>query len=136
MIMECAHRRLTKLAQDVVRTAGRKFITLHVNGAPDDVAARKIASTIGVAAVKTAFMAVTGVGAHVAAAGRAGIDVDPMQMQLWFAPDESPVFSCRPSTMKQRQVTCQGASVVVTLECGLGGPRPSGRATSATTMFH
>lgn len=121
----------TKLAQDVVRDGegATKFITLHVNGAPDDAAARKIANTIGTSPlVKTAFYGGDpNWGRIVAAAGRAGIDVDPMKMQLWFAPDEDSegILLFEQGMPTQYDETAagdlvKGASVVVTLECGLG----------------
>ena len=66
-----------KLAQDVVRDGegATKFITLHVNGAPDDAAARTIANTIGTSPlVKTAFYGGdANWGRIIAAAGRSGL---------------------------------------------------------------
>jgi glutamate N-acetyltransferase/amino-acid N-acetyltransferase len=120
-----------KLAQDVVRDGegATKFITLHVNGAPDDAAARKIANTIGTSPlVKTAFYGGdANWGRIVAAAGRAGIDVDPMKMQLWFAADEASegilLFEQGMPTQYDENVASdlvKAPSVVVTLECGLG----------------
>ena len=120
-----------KLAQDVVRDGegATKFITLHINGAPDDDAARKIANTIGTSPlVKTAFYGGDpNWGRIVAAAGRAGIDVDPMKMRLWLAADEDSdgllLFEQGIPTVYDETAAgdlVKAPSVVVTLECGLG----------------
>jgi glutamate N-acetyltransferase/amino-acid N-acetyltransferase len=120
-----------KLAQDVVRDGegATKFITLHVTGAPDDIAARKIANTIGTSPlVKTAFYGGdANWGRIVAAAGRAGIDLEAHLMKLWFAADETSdkllLFeNGMPTSYDENRATelVRAPEVVVTLDCGLG----------------
>ncbi|MEP7293403.1 MAG: bifunctional ornithine acetyltransferase/N-acetylglutamate synthase, partial [Chloroflexota bacterium] len=120
-----------KLAQDVVRDGegATKFITLHVSGAPDDDSARKIANTIGTSPlVKTAFYGGdANWGRIIAAAGRAGIDLDPQKLQLWFAPDadsEKLLLFAQgvPTHYDETQATelVKAPEVVVTLDCGIG----------------
>lgn len=120
-----------KLAQDVVRDGegATKFITLHVTGAPDDVAARKIANTIGTSPlVKTAFYGGdANWGRIVAAAGRAGIALESYLLKLWFAADETSekllLFeNGMPTAYDESKATelVKAPEVVVTLECGLG----------------
>jgi glutamate N-acetyltransferase/amino-acid N-acetyltransferase len=81
-----------KLAQDVVRDGEgvTKFITVRVEGAPDNAAARQIANTIAVSPlVKTAFYGNdANWGRIVMAAGRAGIPFDQGKMSLWLAAGE------------------------------------------------
>ena len=125
-----------KLAQDIVRDGegATKFITLHVNGAPDDAAARTIANTIGTSPlVKTAFYGGdANWGRIVAAAGRSGIDLDAQKLKLWFAADEASeklllFASGMPTQYDEAQATAlvKAPEVVVTLDCGIG----SGSAT-------
>ncbi len=120
-----------KLAQDVVRDGegATKFITLHVKGAPDDDAARKIANTIGTSPlVKTAFYGGdANWGRIVAAAGRAGIDLNDEALRLWFAADEASqgllLFeNGMPTPYDESAATelVKAPEVVVTLDCGLG----------------
>ncbi len=120
-----------KLAQDIVRDGegATKFITLHVTGAPDDAAARQIANTIATSPlVKTAFYGGdANWGRIIAAAGRAGIDLDPLKLRLWFAAeDQSPkllLFSNGiPTDYSEAEATAlvKAPSVVVTLDCGIG----------------
>jgi glutamate N-acetyltransferase/amino-acid N-acetyltransferase len=81
-----------KLAQDVVRDGEgvTKFITVHVEGAPDNAAARQIANTIAISPlVKTAFYGNdANWGRIVMAAGRAGVPFDQGKMNLWLAVGE------------------------------------------------
>lgn len=81
-----------QLAQEIVRDGegATKFIALEIVGAPDNTAARKIADTIATSPlVKTAFYGGdANWGRIVAAAGRAGVSLDPEQMQLQIAPGE------------------------------------------------
>jgi glutamate N-acetyltransferase/amino-acid N-acetyltransferase len=81
-----------KLAQDVVRDGEgvTKFITVRVEGAPDNAAARQIANTIAISPlVKTAFYGNdANWGRIVMAAGRAGIPFDQSKMNLWLAAGE------------------------------------------------
>ena len=120
-----------KLAQDVVRDGegATKFITLHVTGAPDDAAARKIANTIGTSPlVKTAFYGGdANWGRIVAAAGRSGIELEAHLMKLSFAADEASdkllLFeNGMPTSYDENQATelVKAPEVVVTLDCGLG----------------
>ncbi|MCB9449983.1 MAG: bifunctional glutamate N-acetyltransferase/amino-acid acetyltransferase ArgJ [Anaerolineaceae bacterium] len=82
-----------QLAQDIVRDGEgvTKFITLYITGAPDSESARHIAHTIATSAlVKTAFYGNdANWGRIIAAAGRAGIPLDPERMTLRFIPGES-----------------------------------------------
>ncbi len=82
-----------RLAQDIVRDGEgvTKFIALHVTGAPDDDAARRIANTIATSPlVKTAFYGNdANWGRIVAAAGRAGVTLDQSRLKLWFAGGET-----------------------------------------------
>ncbi len=125
-----------KLAQDIVRDGegATKFITLHVNGAPDDAAARTIANTIGTSPlVKTAFYGGdANWGRIIAAAGRSGIELDAQKLKLWFAADEDAekllLFSSgMPTQYDEAKATdlVKAPEVVVTLDCGQG----SGSAT-------
>ncbi|MBK8025612.1 MAG: bifunctional glutamate N-acetyltransferase/amino-acid acetyltransferase ArgJ [Chloroflexi bacterium] len=79
----------TQLAQAVVRDGegATKFITIDVTGAPDDAAAKQIANTIATSPlVKTAFYGGdANWGRIVAAAGRAGIPMDPEVTTLVIA---------------------------------------------------
>ena len=81
-----------KLAQDIVRDGegATKFITLHVTGAASDDLAHQIANAIGTSPlVKTAFYGGdANWGRIVAAAGRSGVDVDPLKLKLWYAADD------------------------------------------------
>ncbi len=81
-----------KLAQDIVRDGegATKFITLHVTGAPSDEIAHQIANAIGTSPlVKTAFYGGdANWGRIVAAAGRSGVEVDPLKLKLWYAADD------------------------------------------------
>lgn len=80
------------LAQAVVRDGEgvTKFITLSVEGAPDDAAARAIGNAIATSPlVKTAFYgADANWGRIVAAAGRAGVSLNPDKVRLWIAAGE------------------------------------------------
>lgn len=120
-----------KLAQDIVRDGegATKFITLHVTGAPDDVAARQIANAIGTSPlVKTAFYGGdANWGRIIAAAGRSGIDLDPQKMRLWFAADDLSdkllLFSNgMPTSYDEAEATelVKASEVVATLDCGVG----------------
>lgn len=78
----------TELAHMIVRDGegATKFITIAVSGAPDDTSAHAIANTIATSPlVKTAFYGSdANWGRIVAAAGRAGVALDPTAFQLWF----------------------------------------------------
>jgi glutamate N-acetyltransferase/amino-acid N-acetyltransferase len=81
-----------KLAQDIVRDGEgvTKFISIHVQGAPDDEAARQVANTIAISPlVKTAFYGNdANWGRIVMAAGRAGIKFPQERLSLWFGEGE------------------------------------------------
>ncbi|MBI5669597.1 MAG: bifunctional glutamate N-acetyltransferase/amino-acid acetyltransferase ArgJ [Chloroflexi bacterium] len=81
-----------KLAQNIVRDGegATKFITVHITGAPDNETARIIANTIATSPlVKTAFFGNdANWGRIVAAAGRAGIPLQPEKLSLWITPGE------------------------------------------------
>lgn len=78
----------TALAHMIVRDGegATKFITIRVAGASDDSAAHAIANTIATSPlVKTAFYGNdANWGRIIAAAGRAGIPLDPTALNLWF----------------------------------------------------
>jgi glutamate N-acetyltransferase/amino-acid N-acetyltransferase len=82
-----------KLAQDIVRDGEgvTKFITLTITGGPSNQAAHQIANTIATSPlVKTAFFGGdANWGRIVAAAGRAGIPLEPEKVRLWIAPGET-----------------------------------------------
>ncbi len=84
-----------KLAKDVVRDGEgvTKFITLTVQGVADAEAAHQIANTIATSPlVKTAFFGGdANWGRIVAAAGRAGIVIQPETTRLWITPGETTV---------------------------------------------
>jgi glutamate N-acetyltransferase/amino-acid N-acetyltransferase len=77
------------LAQGIVRDGEgvTKFITLWITDAPDLESAAQIANTIATSAlVKTAFYGSdANWGRIVAAAGRAGVPLQPEKMRLWIA---------------------------------------------------
>ena len=81
-----------KLAQDIVRDGegATKFITINIEGAEDNVSAKKIASAIATSPlVKTAFYGNdANWGRIICAAGYAGIALDPDEMRLSFAAGE------------------------------------------------
>jgi glutamate N-acetyltransferase/amino-acid N-acetyltransferase len=82
------------LAQQIVRDAegASKFITVRVTGAPGVAAARQVAQTIATSPlVKTAiYGGDPNWGRVLAAAGRSGVELDPSQVALWFAPADGP----------------------------------------------
>lgn len=79
----------TQLAHMIVLDGegATKFITIEVLGAENQEAAHTIANTIATSPlVKTAFYgADANWGRILAAAGRAGVDFDPDQVDLWFS---------------------------------------------------
>ncbi|MBN2470535.1 MAG: bifunctional glutamate N-acetyltransferase/amino-acid acetyltransferase ArgJ [Anaerolineae bacterium] len=83
----------TVLAKDIVMDGegATRFITLHITGAADDAAARQVGMAIATSPlVKTAFYgADANWGRILAAAGRAGVALDPARLALWIAPGES-----------------------------------------------
>ena len=81
-----------KLAKDIVQDGEgvTKFITLHIKGTETDEDARKIGNTIATSPlVKTAFFGEdANWGRILAAAGRAGVTLQPELMNLWIAPGQ------------------------------------------------
>jgi glutamate N-acetyltransferase / amino-acid N-acetyltransferase len=122
----------TKLAQDIVRDGEgvTKFITVRVEGAPDNAAARQIANTIAISPlVKTAFYGNdANWGRIVMAAGRAGVVFDQMKINLWLAPGESfdnplqLLANGMPLDYGEENATAiiSQPSVAVLLDCGAG----------------
>ncbi len=119
-----------------------KFITVRVDGAPDDNAARQIAYTIATSPlVKTAFYGNdANWGRIVAAAGRAGIPIDQNKIRLYIAPGVDTtenylllVENGTPTDYDEAHATriIEQSDVTVTLELGLG----HGTATIWTTDF-
>lgn len=124
-----------KLAQEIVRDGegATKFITVNIQGAPDDAAARKIADAIATSPlVKTAFFGNdANWGRIVAAAGRSGVALNPDLMQLWLAPgeaDDNRGISLQlfaggmPTTYSEETATAiiKEKSVTILLDCGAG----------------
>jgi len=76
------------LAQAIVRDGegATKFVTLHVTGAASETSALTVARSIATSAlVKTAFYgADPNWGRVLAAAGYAGVELDPMRLSLWL----------------------------------------------------
>jgi glutamate N-acetyltransferase / amino-acid N-acetyltransferase len=130
----------TELAQLIVRDGEgvTKFITLTVQGAPSDEAAHQIANAIATSPlVKTAFFGNdANWGRIVAAAGRAGIALQPEAMKLWITPGEAVgrtgeallLFdNGMPTAYQESQAMAifKEPSVSILLDCGIG----SGSAT-------
>jgi glutamate N-acetyltransferase/amino-acid N-acetyltransferase len=88
MFTGALYRVCRMLAQAVVRDGegATRFITLHVIGAASDEAAHQIANTIATSPlVKTAFYGGdANWGRILAAAGRAGVALDPNKLSLWY----------------------------------------------------
>jgi glutamate N-acetyltransferase/amino-acid N-acetyltransferase len=122
----------TRLAKAIVRDGegATKFITIQVFGAADDAAARQIANTIATSPlVKTAFYGGdANWGRIVAAAGRAGVALDPALLKLWIAGGEDNrrdlllFASAMPTAYDEAQAAAIMAesSIHVTLDCGQG----------------
>lgn len=129
-----------KLAQDIVRDGEgvTKFITLTVQGTPNSEAAHQIANTIATSPlVKTAFFGGdANWGRIVAAAGRAGVPLDPHQVELYITPGETEQYTVAslllfaagmPTGYSEETATAifKNTSVSILLRCGSG----SGTAT-------
>ncbi len=124
-----------KLAQDIVRDGEgiTKFITLTVQGTPDIETAHQIANTIATSPlVKTAFYGNdANWGRIMAAAGRAGVAIDPQQSKLWITPGEITerneesllLFDAgMPTGYSEERATVifKNAEVSILLDCGMG----------------
>lgn len=126
----------TKLAKDIVRDGegATKFIAISVHGAPDDADARKIADAIATSPlVKTAFYGGdANWGRILAAAGRAGVPLDPSRLTLLIAPREDVadlsgdaltlVRGGVPTAYSEEHATAifKGATIFILLTCGQG----------------
>lgn len=88
ILQEGVDRVCVALAQAIVRDGegASKFITLQVSSARDEVEALRVARTIATSPlVKTAFAGGDpNWGRILAAAGRAGVDLDPNRLSLWI----------------------------------------------------
>lgn len=122
-----------QLAQAVVRDGEgvTKFITIEVNGAPDDKAAHQIANTLAISPlVKTAFFGQdANWGRFVMAAGRAGVPFNPDDLRVYISDTQQriplmingvPVPNEEKASAIMRQ-----PEITVSLEVGTG----SGRST-------
>lgn len=123
------------LAQGIVRDGEgvTKFITLWITEAPDQESALKIANTIATSPlVKTAFYGGdANWGRIVAAAGRAGVPLQPEQMRLWMAsgqggesPDDKLLLYSEgvPTDYSEEAATgiMRSDDITVWLSCGAG----------------
>ncbi len=127
----------TKLAKDIVLDGEgvTKFITLIVDGLPDDETALKVANTVATSPlVKTAFYGEdANWGRIIAAAGRAGTPLNPENLRLWINagealddPTELLLFDYGVPTSYIETYALeimQSSSITVYLECGMGSGR-------------
>ena len=127
----------THLAHLIVRDGegATKFVTLHVSGTTDDVAAHQIAQTIATSPlVKTAFAGSdANWGRILAAAGRAGIAFDQNQVSLYIEGDKrlQLVAHGTPTAYAEADAAAIFAETAFTVHLDLhAGP---GRATMWTT---
>ena len=124
-----------KLAQDIVRDGEgvTKFITLEILNAASNAAAKQIANTIATSAlVKTAFYGGDpNWGRIIAAAGRAGVPVDPSRMKLHISngqPEGEDYYGLllfengMPTAYDEARASAimSGAEITVVLNCGQG----------------
>jgi glutamate N-acetyltransferase/amino-acid N-acetyltransferase len=114
-----------RLAQAIVRDGEgvTKFITLHISGARNVAEARQIGNAIATSAlVKTAFYGGDpNWGRILAAAGRAGVPLDPTRLALWYN-DFQLVADGAPLNYDEARAKlhAQQREIVVRLELGLG----------------
>lgn len=122
------------LAQAIVRDGegATKFVTLEITGAADEASARQIAHQIAVSPlVKTAFYgADANWGRILAAAGYAGVALDPARLSLWLlnaqgGPVMQLVEGGQPTAYDERAAIAlmQAAEWGVRLDLGLGAAR-------------
>jgi len=122
------------LAQAIVRDGegATKFVTVEVGGAADEANARRIARQIAISPlVKTAFYgADANWGRILAAAGYAGVALDPARLGLWLLnADGQPVMQLveggQPTDYNERAAIAlmQTAEWGVRLDLGLGAAR-------------
>jgi glutamate N-acetyltransferase/amino-acid N-acetyltransferase len=122
----------THLAKAIVRDGegATKFITIQVVAAASDDAAKTIANAIATSPlVKTAFYGGdANWGRIIAAAGRAGVSVDPSKLRLWFAsgeeaqPDLLLFQNGMPTDYSEAAASeiMSQSSITVMLDCGQG----------------
>lgn len=130
-----------ELAQGIIRDGEgvTKFITLTVKNAESEAVAHQIANTIATSPlVKTAFYGNdANWGRIMAAAGRAGVPLDPQVSKLWITPGEVEttngdsllIFDAGMPTQYSEEGATEifkNASVSIVLDCGTG---QSGEAT-------
>jgi len=123
------------LAQAVVRDGEgvTKFVTLDIQGADSDESAEKIGHTIASSILtKSAFYGNdANWGRIVAAAGRAGVDFEPLKTSLWISPgeelfeDDKGLLIFKSGTPTDYQESDALAimsedSIYITLDCGIG----------------
>ena len=127
------------LARQVARDGegATKFVQVEVIGAPSDTAAHQIAHTIATSPlVKTAlYGGDANWGRIIAAAGRAGVPVDPNRMTLWVHGPDSQAPLCLfsaglPADYSEVEATAimKGGDIAIALDCAAG----SGRSTIYT----
>ena len=127
------------LARQIARDGegATKFVQVEVIGALGDSAAHQIAHTIATSPlVKTAlYGGDANWGRIIAAAGRAGVPVDPNRMTLWVHGPDSTAPLCLfsaglPADYSEEEATAimQGAEIAIALDCAAG----SGGATIYT----
>ncbi len=121
-----------KLAQDIVRDGEgvTKFVTLRITGAPDDAAAHRIANTVATSPlVKTAFYGGdANWGRVIAAAGRAGVVLEPEKLRLMIAAGEEPrddlLLFCNGTVASYHEADASAIfaepAVSLWLDCGQG----------------
>lgn len=124
-----------KLAQDIVRDGEgvTKFITLTVTGTESNEAAHQIANAVATSPlVKTAFFGNdANWGRIVAAAGRAGVDFNPAEVELYITPGETEQYTVgslllfaggMPTGYSEETATTifKNAEVSILLRCGTG----------------
>lgn len=125
------------LAHAIVRDGEgvTKFITVNVKHAPTPDAAKQIANTIATSPlVKTAFYGGdANWGRIIAAAGRAGVPLNPEHLRLWIAPGEEQSFTETSGAMQlfangiaaeydepQALEIMKEPAISVVLDCGSG----------------
>lgn len=127
------------LARQIARDGegATKFVQVEIIGAPSDSAAHQIANAIATSPlVKTAlYGGDANWGRIIAAAGRAGVPVDPNRMTLWVHGPDSTAPLCLfsaglPATYSEEEATAimKGAEIAIALDCAAG----SGSATVYT----
>lgn len=125
----------TQLARQIVRDGegATKFITVNITGASDDAAARTIGMAVATSPlVKTAFYGNdANWGRVVAAAGRAGVPVNPDRMGLWITPGQNEQVTSQslqlfwggmPAEYAEADAATimQSSEISLLLECGKG----------------